>query len=57
LEVEASDTIENVKGKIQDKQGILLSLQQLSFEGKLLKDCHTLSDYNISEESILHLDN
>ena len=55
LEVEPTDRVEDVKQKVQDKEGIPTKMQTLKFAGKILEDGNTLQDYSIQKDSTIHL--
>lgn len=55
LEAEPTDRVEDVKQKVQDKEGILIEMQTLIFKGKILEEGNTLQDYSIQKDSTIHL--
>ena len=55
VEADGSDTIENVKTKIQDKEGVPPDQQRLIYVGEEMENWKTLSDYKVQKESTIHL--
>ncbi len=55
LEVEPGESVDNIKAKIQDAEGIPVDQQDLYFGNKLLEDGHTLADYNVMKGATLML--
>ena len=55
IEVEEGETIEDVKAKIAEKEGIPAEQQRLIFGGQQLQDQKTLMDYDVGDDSTLHL--
>lgn len=55
LNVDGSDTVEDLKAMIEETEGVPVQLQRLIFSGKQLEDGHTIAHYNIQKGSFIHL--
>ena len=55
IEVEEGESIEDVKAKIAEKEGIPPEQQRLIFGGQQLQDAKTLDDYDVGDDATLHL--
>mmetsp|Transcript_73415 Transcript_73415/g.147841 ORF Transcript_73415/g.147841 Transcript_73415/m.147841 type:complete len:96 (+) Transcript_73415:253-540(+) len=55
VEAEEEDTIEDIKNKIMEKEGVPVDQQRLIFGGKQLDSDKTLADYDVQEDSTFHM--
>jgi uncharacterized ubiquitin-like protein YukD len=53
--VKLSGSVDSIKEKVYEKEGIPPDIQRLIFEGKLLSVDRSLREYNIKRGSSLHL--
>ncbi len=55
MNFETTETVESLKAKIYEKEGIPANEQRLIFAGKELNEGKTLGEYNIQKESTVHM--